>query len=111
MSSAKLSRTSLEDVLLEIAKAEMPPARRHDMASAVRTVARAIGRKPRDIEADPKMLGIRLKSVSAIALGLSQGRWNNVRSLLRSARVAFLRRATRRWNELDSQRIAKGCVR
>jgi integrase len=85
MSQTNPSRTSLEDVLRSVAAAEMPPARRQDTASAVRTVARAIGRHPRDIEADPRMLGIRLKNVSAAALNLSQGRWNNVRSLLRQA--------------------------
>jgi integrase len=85
MSQSSPSRTSLEDILHSIATTEMPPARRHDMASAVRTAAKAIGQHPRDIAADPRMIGIRLRKVSPAALGLSQGRWNNVRSLLRQA--------------------------
>ena len=85
MSQTSPSRTSLEDVLHHVAAAEMPITRRHDMTSAVRTVAKAIGHHPKDIEAHPRMLGIRLKRISAAALGLSQGRWNNVRSLLRQA--------------------------
>lgn len=79
------SRSSLADVLAAIETATMPPRRRQDMASAVRTVAKALDHPPERIPADPHALGARLKLVSPEALGMSVGRWHNVRSLLRSA--------------------------
>jgi hypothetical protein len=51
----------------------------------VRTVARALERPPELILADPVPLGRRLAEISSIALGVSKGRWANVRSLLLQA--------------------------
>jgi integrase len=65
--------------------ADLPKARRQDLASAVRTVARALARPPELIPADPVLLGRRLAEISPIALGVSKGRWANVRSLLLQA--------------------------
>lgn len=79
------SRNSLADVLAAIETATMAPRRRQDMASAVRRVAKALGHPPERIPAEPHALGARLKLVSPESLGMSVGRWHNIRSLLRSA--------------------------
>ena len=91
MSSTSASRTiaasppSLADVLAAVARADLPERRRQDMASAVRSAARALGRSPEQVPADPRLLGKRLTEVAPQALGLSRGRWRNIRSLLRAA--------------------------
>jgi site-specific recombinase XerD len=77
---------SLADVLTAIAEAaDLSRARRQDMASAVRTIARVLGRPPEVIPTDPVLLGRRLAEVSPTAQGVSKERWTNVRSLLLSA--------------------------
>src|SRR5512132_100988 len=76
---------TLADVLAAIAAAELPGRRKQDLASAVRSVARALGRPPEQVPADPRLLGNRLAEVAPQALGLSRGRWKNVRSLVRTA--------------------------
>jgi integrase len=91
MSSTPASRTiaasptSLADVLAAVAQADLPERRRQDMASAVRSAANAMGRSPEQVPADPRLLGKRLAEVAPQALGLSRGRWRNIRSLLRAS--------------------------
>ena len=63
----------------------MPERKRQELASAIRTVARALGRLPETIPADGRLLAGRLKEVAPAAIGISRGRWNNIRSLLRTA--------------------------
>ena len=80
------SRTTLEDVLKAIDDAgDIKPHRKQDMRSAVRVVAKAIGREPGQIMADPRGLGNALNRVSHLSIGLSAGRWANCRSWLRAA--------------------------
>lgn len=87
MSSAAPSRSistspsNLADVLIAVARADLPERRRQDMASAVRSVARALGRSPEELPADPRLLSKRLAEVAPQSLGLSRGRWSNIRSL------------------------------
>ena len=83
--SITASPPSLADVLAAVARADLPERRRQDLASAVRSVARALGRPPEQVPADPRLLGKRLAEVAPQALGLSRGRWSNIRSLLRTA--------------------------
>jgi hypothetical protein len=91
MSSQNGSRTAhpsspcLADVLAMIEAGNLPERKRQEFASAIRTAARAIGRPPENIPADPRLLASRLKHVAPAAIGISPGRWNNVRSLLRTA--------------------------
>lgn len=85
MSPCPTSRATLDDVIAAVREANLPGQREQNMASAVRTVARALGRYPSQIPADPQALGRRLATISAEQLGLSAGRWSNVRSLLRAA--------------------------
>lgn len=85
MSQVSPSRATLADVLAAVSAAAMTDRRRQDMASAVRTVARVLGRDPAGIPADLRGLNSRLKDASPTAMGITSARWNNVRSLLRSA--------------------------
>jgi hypothetical protein len=85
MSTPEASRATLADLITAVQAADLTPQRRQNMTSAVRTVARALGREPGQIAADASLLGRRLASVTAQQHGLSAGRWNNVRSLLRAA--------------------------
>src|SRR6516164_3243550 len=75
--------TSLADLLAVLQACELPERKRQELCSAVRTVARALGRSPQDIAADTRLLANRLKDTAPAAVGISRGRWNNIRSLLR----------------------------
>ncbi|MHB2168967.1 tyrosine-type recombinase/integrase [Alsobacter sp. R-9] len=85
MSTSEASRATLADVIATVQAADLAPQRRQNMASAVRTIARALGREPDQVPADHQALGRRLATVTGEQLGLSAGRWNNIRSLLRAA--------------------------
>jgi integrase len=91
MSSRSISRTepasapSLADLLATLGAGDLPERKRQELASAIRTVARAFGRSPENVPADGRLLASRLKDVAPAAIGISRGRWNNVRSLLRTA--------------------------
>jgi len=86
MSHAPSSRVAwLEDVIANVRAADLTDRRRQEMVSAIRTVARAVGREPRAIEADLRTLSIKLRSVSPLALGITPARWSNAKSLLRAA--------------------------
>ena len=79
------SSTTLADVITAIGQADLPDRRRQELTSAVRTVAKALGRRVEEIPADPRLLANRLSEVAEVAIGLSPGRWANVKSLLRAA--------------------------
>ena len=76
---------TLAEVAAGISRAELSDRRRQELKSALRTVARALGRPLGEVPADPRLLGNRLAEVAPVAIGLSPGRWANVRSLLRAA--------------------------
>lgn len=79
------SGLTLADVLVAITAADLPPPRRHDMASAVRIVARLIGTPPDRLPATPGLLNRRLGDIAPAAHGMTTPRWANIRSLLRAA--------------------------
>ena len=83
--TAGASPLTLADVLAAVAAAEIPDRRRQDLASAVRTAARALGRPPEQIPAEPRLLARRLAEIAPQALGFARPRWSNIRSLLRAA--------------------------
>jgi len=89
MSPPAPSRTSaptLATVLDAIVAApDLTPQRRQNMASAVRTVARLLGRPTHSIPIKPALLAQRLDAIAPEAAGITRARWNNVRSLLRAA--------------------------
>ena len=70
---------TLADVLAAITTADLPERRKQDLASAVRSAARALGRSPKQVPADPRLLASRLAEIAPQALGFSKARWNNVR--------------------------------
>jgi hypothetical protein len=76
---------TLADVVAAIGQADLSDRRRQELISAVRTAARALGRRVEELPADPRLLANRLAEVAHITLGLSPGRWANVKSLLRAA--------------------------
>lgn len=84
MTAAPSSRTTLADLIPLIEKARSPIQRR-DQVSAIKTAARLLGATPDEIEADPFRLRKRLETIAPEALGLSRGRWNNIRSLVGKA--------------------------
>src|SRR5712691_10854129 len=91
MSSRSISRTecasvtSLGDLLATLRASNLPERKRQELVSAIRTAARALGRMPENIPADARLLANRLKDLAPAAIGISHGRWNNVRSLLRAS--------------------------
>jgi hypothetical protein len=91
MSTEPLSRadipsgTTLADIIIAIGQADLPDRRRQELKSAVRTVAKALDRRLEEVPADPRLLANRLAEVAPVTIGLSPGRWANVRSLLRVA--------------------------
>jgi integrase len=79
------SRTTLADLIPLIEQANLSPIQKRDQISAVKTTARLLGATPPEIDADPTRLRHRLETIAPEALGLSRGRWNNIRSLLGKA--------------------------
>jgi integrase len=77
---------TLADVIERLrADATLSPRRRDDLCSALRTVSRALGLDPSMLAADPRSLRQRLSQLSPAGLGISAGRWRNVRSLVLAA--------------------------
>ena len=91
MSSRSISPTecvsplSLADLLVRVGASDLPERKRQELSSAIRTVARALGRLPENVPADGRLLAGRLKDVAPAAIGVSRGRWANIRSLLRTS--------------------------
>jgi hypothetical protein len=108
---------TLADVLAAIDATESPARRKQDLASAVRSVARALGRSPEQVPADPRLLASRLTEIAPQALGFSKARWSNVRSLLWAALELVTAMAPGRhstplspawralWNRLPTRRL------
>jgi len=77
---------SLADVLNSMAADRTSSLRqRQDRCSAVRTLAKALGRRPEEIPAHPAYLQQRLKGFSPAMAGLTPRRWRNILSLTRAA--------------------------
>jgi hypothetical protein len=62
-------------------------ARRRDMASALASLAKALGQPAETIAADPASLRARLAGLTPAMVGLKCGRWRNVLSLTKAALV------------------------
>jgi integrase len=85
MTISNQSRATLADLISLISGAEITERQKQDLRSAVNTVAKVLDAEPATIFAEPALLRRRLEQTSPAACGLSQGRWNNVRSLLGKA--------------------------
>ncbi len=68
-----------------IADESLTKRQRQDLASALRTVAKALGRPLDDLSAHPGQLRDRLKDFVPAMAGISPGRWANTMSLTRQA--------------------------
>ena len=89
-SSRKPSHTgrqlNLADILARVTAHEtLTDRQRQDLASALRTVGKAIGLPLTDVPAHPAHLRDRLKGFAPAMIGLSDRRWANVLSLARAA--------------------------
>jgi len=80
------SASSLADVLARLDDdTSVPPKRRQEMQSAVRTFARAMGRDPGAIPAEPRLLRQGFAALSPAMLDIGKGRWANIRCLVLGA--------------------------
>ena len=68
-----------------LADESLSPDRRRDMASAVASLAKALGQPAETIFADPVSLRPRLAGLTPAMVGLRPGRWRNVLSLTTAA--------------------------
>ena len=73
---------TLATVLDRLATAEPDPRRRGEMASAVRTLCRVLGRLPHELPADTALLNRLMRTALPAAVGVTPARWANVRSLV-----------------------------
>jgi integrase len=81
----KTAELTLADVLAAVQAAELPKRQRQELASALRTVGRALDRPLERILAEPRHLSPRLKAVAPVAIGVSARSWTNVRFRVRKA--------------------------
>ena len=65
-----------------LADESLPLPLRRDMASALSSVAKAIGRPPETIAATPSVLRPLLAGLTPAMVGCRPGRWRNIRSLV-----------------------------
>jgi hypothetical protein len=63
----------------------LPPGRRRDIASALSSLAKAVGRPLDIISAEPATLRSLLGGMTAAQMGHRPGRWRNIRSLVSAA--------------------------
>jgi len=82
--AAENPNLTLANALTAVRAANLPERRRQEISSALRTIARAIGKPPERIPSHPRLLAARLKQIAPTAIGISRGRWNNIRSLARA---------------------------
>jgi integrase len=85
MTTESTSRMTLADLIPLISNADLPKAKKLDMASAVRAIGKALGAHLSDIPIDPGLLRRRLDMVSPEVIGYSPRRWANIRALLARA--------------------------
>lgn len=85
MSMKPASRKTLADLFPLISQADISEKAKADMASSVRKVTKVLGTDPALLPIDPQNLRRRLETISPTLAGVSQGRWNNIRSLFGKA--------------------------
>jgi integrase len=73
------------DVYAAVRTTDLPERRKQDILAALNTAARALGKPPDRILAEPRRLLAQLQQVSPQPLGVSPRRWANILSLVRAA--------------------------
>ena len=76
---------SLASLLEALAALDLPPRRVADLASAVRSLCRVLGKAPVEVPADPGVLGRLLRRALPATAGIKPGRWANIKSLVLQA--------------------------
>lgn len=86
------------------ADTSLTPVRQRDLISAIRRTAKALGRAPETIPADPAWLRPRLARLVPAGLGLSVKSWSNMRSDLQAAltHLGITKRPVNRKRHLSS---------
>jgi hypothetical protein len=83
-----------------MADPNLEPTRRADLASALRTMCRALKTEPESLVANLRDISRRLAKVSPASIGVTPGRWSNVRNLVLAAlRLAGIRALPGRYRE------------
>lgn len=85
MTTTTAQNPTLADLIDAVNGAELSAVQKRDRVSAIKTAAKALGAEPSDLALNVKLLRRRLEEVSPAALGMTQARWNNVRSLFSRA--------------------------
>jgi hypothetical protein len=104
----RITELSLSDVLAAVQIADLTNRQRQELASAVRTVGRALDRPLERIQADPRHLAPRLKAVAPRAIGMSPRSWNNIRFRARKA-LSLVRPMSPGRNTNPLTRAGMGC--
>jgi len=73
------------DVSAAVRATDLPERRKQDILAALNTAARALGKPPDRILAEPRHLLAQLRQVPPRPLGVSPRRWANILSLVRAA--------------------------
>jgi hypothetical protein len=76
---------TLANVLMAVDASDLTPSAKRDMSWAIRVFARATGRTPSDIPAEPTGVREHLTAMSPAMLGLKASAFYNVKALLRKA--------------------------
>lgn len=84
---------------------ELFSTRTRDMISGLRRVARALGREPEEVPADPRWLQPRLEKIVPAALGISPKTWSNAQSDARAglSRFGVVDRRSHRKSDLSPE--------
>lgn len=85
MTTQPISRITFLVLISLINNSNYSKAKKQDMASALRTIAKVLGVDLLELIADPGLLRRRLDMVTPEAFGISLRRWANVRTLLARA--------------------------
>ena len=92
---------TLGDVLHHLeGDTRVDPRHRREMCSALRTICRVLGRDPASVPAEPRHLRALLAKMTPAAVGVSDGRFANIRSLaLKALKCAGIRAMPGRYRE------------
>jgi integrase len=90
-SNGQITReTSLAELRARVLADEtLPEVRRGEMASALRSLAKALGRPAETIAADPQALRAAINGLTPAMVGMKAGRWRNVLSLVSACLAHF----------------------
>lgn len=85
MTPSKPSRATLATLLDQVDGTNWPVRVKTEVKSAIRSGSKALGDDPAAIELDVPSLRRRLEAITPESIGISRGRWNNIKSLIAKA--------------------------